>query len=101
MSQVFLMICQIIYQLIDVKSQIRIGCEVKTTRITSAAITAANLNVSYMFGQPRTAKPGGLSIDVDRDLSTVKSVTGNAEKEKAYNQLSGVVSSYLEGDIFE
>ena len=74
---------------------------VKAARITSAAITVANLNVSYMLGQPRTASPGGLSIDVDRDLSTVKSVNGDDEKEKSYNKTSGIMGSYLEGSIFE
>lgn len=54
-----------------------------------------------MFGQPRTAEPGGLSIDVDRDLNTVQSVTGDEEKEKSYNKTSGIMGSYLEGNIFE
>ncbi|TDX48927.1 hypothetical protein C7959_12438 [Orenia marismortui] len=75
--------------------------KVKSTRITSASITAIDLNVSYMFGQPRTASPGGLNIDVDRDLHVSMGSTGDKEQVKFYNMVSGMISSYLEGSIFE
>ncbi|TDX48922.1 hypothetical protein [Orenia marismortui] len=75
--------------------------KVKSTRITSASITAVDLNVSYMFGQPRTASAGGLYIDVDRDLHVSMGSSGDEEQVKAYNMASGMISSYLEGSIFE
>ncbi|TDX48920.1 transglutaminase-like domain-containing protein [Orenia marismortui] len=75
--------------------------KVKSTRITSASITAIDLNVSYMFGQPRTASPGGLTIDVDRDLHVSMGSKGGEEQVKSYNVVSGMISSYLEGSIFE
>ncbi|TDX43024.1 hypothetical protein C7959_1693 [Orenia marismortui] len=77
--------------------------KVKSTRITSASITAIDLNVSYMFGQPRTASSGGLSIDIDRDLHVSMGTEADEDKDKvkAYNMVSGMISSYLEGSIFE
>ncbi|MBM7625050.1 transglutaminase-like domain-containing protein [Sporohalobacter salinus] len=74
---------------------------VRSIRLTSTAVTAMDLKVSYIFGMPRNVSPGGLSIDVDRDIHSVLSITGNEEQRKNYNMVSGVISSYLEGDVFE
>jgi hypothetical protein len=70
---------------------------VRSVRMTSVGISSVNLDIGYTFGTPKTAEPGGLSIDVDRDVHSTRSVTGNQEKEKNHN----MISSYLEGNIFE
>ena len=74
---------------------------VRAIRMTSEAITASDLKVDLLFGLPRTVSQGGLVMDIDRDLYSVRSIDGDMEKVKAFNMSNGMMGSYLEGGIFE
>jgi hypothetical protein len=73
----------------------------RAIRIVSEAITAFEVKTAYLFGMPRTVSPGGISIDVDRDLHAVCSRDGDREKIKEYNINCGSIGSYLEGNVLE
>ena len=74
---------------------------VRVIRMTSAAITASTLKVNLFFGLPQSVSSGGLVIDIDKDLYSVRSIDGDMEKVKAFNMSNGMMGSYLEGGIFE
>ncbi|MBM7625046.1 hypothetical protein [Sporohalobacter salinus] len=73
---------------------------IRSVRMTSAGLTSVNLKVEYLMGMPRNASVGGLSIDLKREIYSSRSIDGNKEKLKAYNLVSGILSSYMEGHIF-
>jgi len=67
----------------------------------SEAITTLDINISYLFGVPRSASQGGLNIDVDRDVYATSSLTGDTNRSKHFMNLSGMTSSAWEHKIFE
>ena len=67
----------------------------------SEALTTLNLNISYLFGIPNSVSQGGLSIDVDRDVYTSASLTGDTERVAQFGILSGMASSACEHMVFE
>ena len=73
---------------------------IRSVRMTSAGLTSVNLKVGYLMGMPREAKVSGLSIDLKRESYNNNSIDGDKEKLKAYNVVSGILSSYMEGHIF-
>jgi len=73
----------------------------RAIRMVSEAITAFEIKTAYLFGMPRSVSPGGISIDVDRDLHAVCSRDGDREKIKEYNMNCGSIGSYLEGNVLE
>ncbi|MEJ6951919.1 transglutaminase-like domain-containing protein [Natronospora cellulosivora (SeqCode)] len=73
---------------------------IRSFRMTSAGLTKMNLNVEKLFGMPRLVRPGGMSIDLAREAHNSWSVVGDENNVKAYNMVSGMMSSYMEGSIF-
>lgn len=78
----------------------------KTFRIaylkhSSEAITTLYINISSLFGVPRSASQGGLNIDVDRDVYSTVSFTGDTNRSKTFMNISGMTSSAWEHKIFE
>jgi len=67
----------------------------------SEAITTLDVNVSYLFGIPRSVSQGGLGIDVDRNISIPASITGDRNRTKEFMVISGMTSSAWENRIFE
>ncbi len=70
-------------------------------RAISEGITSTPLKVSYVFSIPKTATPSGVEIDVAMDRIVAVAKDGNVNKEKAFMNISGLVSSYDEHDVFE
>lgn len=71
------------------------------TRTLSEGITSFTVTVSHIFGIPKSAMPSGINMDVAMDRVIVVAKDGDTSKEKAYMDISGLVSSYHEHDIFE
>lgn len=67
----------------------------------SEAITTLDIKISYLFGIPRSASQGGLNIDVDRDVYSTASLTGDLNRSKQFMTISGMTSSAWEHKIFE
>lgn len=70
-------------------------------RLPSEGVFSQNLNVSYIFGIPRTVSFAGLNMDVDRILSIVIAKNGNKDKAKQFMILTGMRSSALEHEVPE
>ena len=62
----------------------------------SAAITSAVPSVTYLFSIPKNFDLEGYGIDVDRNIFTVFSKTGDQEKTKQFMETAGYISSGLE-----
>lgn len=71
------------------------------TRTLSEGITSFTVTVSHIFGMPKSAMPSGINMDVAMDRVIAVAKDGDTNKEKAYMNISGLVSSYHEHDIFE
>jgi len=71
------------------------------TRHPSEAIISLDLDVSYLFGIPNSVEFTGTSIDVDRDLVSVFSKTGDTNQVKNFMVFSGMIGSAFEHNIFE
>ncbi|MEW6482505.1 MAG: hypothetical protein AB1397_05830, partial [bacterium] len=67
----------------------------------SEGITILGLNVSYLFSMPEKVSFAGMGIDVDRDVFSIASKTGDKEKEKNFILSSGMIGSAMEHGIFE
>ncbi len=70
-------------------------------RQPSEAIAFIDLKVNTIFGIPLSAKPVGMGIDVDRNIVSPFSMTGDNDLEKAFKMQSGIYSSAMEHIIFE
>jgi len=70
-------------------------------RQTSEAVVSMNLNVNYLFWSPYSVNPAGMAIDVDRDIYSPFSITGNKNDTKSYMISSGMLGSTLEHSILE
>ncbi|MEW6104167.1 MAG: transglutaminase-like domain-containing protein, partial [bacterium] len=70
-------------------------------RHPSEGITILGLNVSYLFSMPEKVSFAGMGIDVDRDVFSLASKTGDKEKEKKFMLSSGMTGSAMEHGIFE
>jgi hypothetical protein len=71
------------------------------TKGSSEAVTTLDVNVSYLFGIPKSVSQGSLGIDVDRNISIPVSVTGDMSRTKQFGIISGMTSSAWENRIFE
>jgi hypothetical protein len=67
----------------------------------SEAITTLDVNISYLFGVPRSVSEGGLNIDVDRDVYASACLTGDTSRTKEFMVAAGMTSSAWEHKIFE
>lgn len=74
---------------------------VNSTRLISEAITAYSPRVKYLFMSPVDLSPGGLYIDVDRNIISVVSLNGDENNETAFVMASGILGSAMEHIIFE
>ncbi|MEW6680964.1 MAG: hypothetical protein AB1297_08130, partial [bacterium] len=70
-------------------------------RQPSAALTAMDVSVSYLYSIPYSLEIGGMYIDVKRDVITPFSQTGNQDQTRAFMIASGAVGSAMEHNIFE
>lgn len=74
---------------------------VKSSRLLSEGMTGYNAAVKYLFMTPVELSEGSMYIDVDRDVHSVVSLTGDKNAEKAFMLSSGIISSSMEHVIFE
>jgi len=75
--------------------------KIASARFPSEAIMSQGLNISYLYSTPYIAALGSMRIDVDRDIRTVASMEGDADKPKEYMTSTGTLGSALEHAIFE
>lgn len=74
---------------------------VNQQRGLSGAIVATALRTRWLAGFPVSTQLGGASFDVDQDVSSVTSLTGDADAVKGYARASGLNTSLSEGQILE
>lgn len=74
---------------------------IASTRLVSESIFAFDLSVNYTFGVPRSVSAGGLSMDVDRNVTASKALDGDNNKKVQYLLASGMNSSALEHAVPE
>jgi hypothetical protein len=67
----------------------------------SGAIVATPLRTRLLAGFPVSTEFGGASFDVDQDVQSVTSLTGDADAAQPYMQASGMNTSLSEGQILE
>lgn len=67
----------------------------------SEAITTLDINISYLFGVPRSVSESGLNIDVDRDVYASASLTGDTSRTKEFMVAAGMTAAAWEHKIFE
>jgi hypothetical protein len=67
----------------------------------SEGITAMDLRVSSIFGAPYSAAPGGMYIDVDRNIVAPFALDGDRTKVISFMFMSGMIGSALEHEIFQ
>lgn len=72
-----------------------------SVRQLSEGITGFKANVKYLFAVPVELSSGSLYIDVDSNVNSVVSRSGDKNSEKQYMISSGMVSSALEHSIWE
>jgi hypothetical protein len=70
-------------------------------RHPSEGMTILGLDVSYIFSIPSSVSFAGMGIDVDRDIFSPFSKTGDKEKVKNFMLSSGMTGSAMEHGIFE
>ncbi len=70
-------------------------------RQPSEAIVALDMAVGYLFWSPYDLDIAGLNIDVDRNVYTALSKSGNSEEARSFILTSGNLGSALEHGIFE
>ena len=74
---------------------------IKTILKSSAGLTSDGLKIKWdLSGNPVMAEAGGFSMDLPRNIVTAHSVVGDEESVRKFNLINGIMSSYLEGDIF-
>jgi len=71
-----------------------------TNRVAELMV-GVDLEVSYIFGIPRSVDISGLFIDVDYSTSTAVDMAGDQTKVRRFQILSGMTSSALEHSAFE
>jgi len=70
-------------------------------RLPSEGLNTSAAKITYAFDAPLTAEPGGLTLDVKRNLLSSFSSLGSRTADHAYNLMFGMVGSLLEGSILE
>nr|WP_263324589.1 polymorphic toxin-type HINT domain-containing protein [Neobacillus sp. Marseille-Q6967] len=75
--------------------------DVSANRLLSGAMTGYNLNVGYLFMSPAKVAPGGMYIDVDRNIASVVSKKGDKQDELAFMLATGSLESAMEHGIYE
>ncbi|WP_052342721.1 transglutaminase domain-containing protein [Bacillus sp. EB01] len=75
--------------------------DVSANRLLSGAMTGYQLNVGYMFMAPAKIAPGGMYIDVDRNIASVVSKKGKKQDELSFMLATGSLESAMEHGIYE
>ncbi|MBO8171535.1 MAG: hypothetical protein H0Z33_06585 [Bacillaceae bacterium] len=75
--------------------------DVEATPLLKEAMTGYRVNVSYMFMSPVQINAGGLFIDVDHNVYSVVSQTGQDDDRVAFMLASGMIASAMEHGIYE
>ncbi len=70
-------------------------------RVGSEAMTSLGVIVDSVFGVPISARQGGFTIDVDKDVLSVSAVSGDREREISFMYYSGISSSAWESRVFQ
>jgi len=71
------------------------------SRLLSVGITGYSPRVKYMFNSPVEVTEGGAYVDIDRNIKSAVSVSGNIDNERLYFFQSGVFSSSMEHTVLE
>ena len=96
------MIGQVYFSLLDsFELSVSNGYHLTSLRQTSRLIVSKGLHIIYMYGVPLGIKEGGLSLDVDRDVRSVRSLDGQQKMIKEGNEFRGMNASYMEHYVFE
>lgn len=74
---------------------------IRATRLISEAMTGLDVVGTYLFYAPVEISPGGMFIDVDRDVVSTVSQNGQRQDERAYMVASGIQASAMEHVIWE
>jgi transglutaminase-like putative cysteine protease len=74
---------------------------IASARYPSEAIFSSDVSVSMLFGIPRSVSPGGLVMDVDRNISANKALNGDEAKKVQYLLTTGTNSSVFEHAVPE
>jgi transglutaminase-like putative cysteine protease len=74
---------------------------IASARYPSEAIFSSDVSVSMFFGIPRSISPGGLVMDVDRNISANKALNGDEAKKVQYLLTTGTISSVFEHAVPE
>jgi hypothetical protein len=77
------------------------GADTKLIRYPSECMVGVTIDISYLFQSPHKVKDAGLGVDVDRDIVTPFSETGDKTFERIVNILNGMYGSVREHYIFE
>ncbi|MGM7703482.1 polymorphic toxin-type HINT domain-containing protein [Pseudalkalibacillus sp. Hm43] len=75
--------------------------EVSSNRLLTEAMTGYDLNVGYLFMSPARVAPGGMYIDVDRNVVSVVSEKGEKQDELSFMLAQGSIESAMEHGIYE
>ncbi len=75
--------------------------DVAMTRQLSEAITGYAVQTTYIAGMPVGIKEGSLFIDVDKDVHSVVSLTGDKDVARQYMLTTGMLSSQYESIVWE
>jgi hypothetical protein len=67
----------------------------------SEGVVSKELSMSYLFGIPVKAEESGLIIDVDRNIYSPASLSGDNTKTQRFMLISGQIGSGMEHGIFE
>jgi hypothetical protein len=75
--------------------------DVAYSKQTAEMITSLSPSVSYTFDTPYKIQQVGMQMDVQRFVTSQKSLDGNKDKERAFILSKGLISSALEHIVFE
>ncbi|MCK4911774.1 MAG: transglutaminase domain-containing protein [Thermodesulfovibrionales bacterium] len=79
---------------IDTQNENKFG--INSIRFPSEGIFKHKIISEYSFGTPIFSKSKGYVMDVDRNVSLVKGISGNSKDRLNYLRTSGIISSALE-----
>jgi hypothetical protein len=74
---------------------------VRAVRVPSEGIATTPIDLEYSFGVPVSGSYSAMAFDIRSDLMLVKAFDGSSDTRVKYNIVGGMISSGLEGSIFD
>ncbi len=75
--------------------------DINAVRVPSEGIVSTPLDLEYLFGVPVSGSYTAMAFDIKEDLWLIKALDGDADKKIKYNIVTGMISSVLEGAVFD